>query len=54
MDEEGDLVVQHAFLSDSEKRAILFEFSLRSIEATIYDTSPYPAVSSEDELAGSR
>ena len=46
VDEEGDKVIRHAFLSVDEQRQVIEEFARRGFDAKIHDLHP-PAVSSD-------
>lgn len=47
VDEEGDKVIKHAFLSVDEQRLVVEEFARRGFSAKVYDLSP-PAVNSPE------
>ena len=50
VDEEGDQVIRHAFLTVEEQKAVVAEFVRRGIVGEINDLTP-PAVNSMDDDA---
>lgn len=47
IDEEGDKVIKHAFLTVEEQKTVVEQCIQRGIKAKVYDLNP-PAVSSEE------